>query len=220
MPPAPVDDRRAGPLARPRSLVRLITSAAVGLVAGVVVGWPVDLSYGLLSGYLGAAGTYLTWTWVVVARLDATETRSHARREDAGRTVTELVVLGSAVASLGAVALLLASSSTGSKTVQALLSVLSVAVSWLSVHTVYTLRYGRLYYADDAGGIDFNEDDPPCYLDFAYFAFNLGMSFQVSDTDISRKVIRATALRHALLAYLLGAVVVATTINLVSGLAR
>lgn len=106
---------------------------------------------------------------------------------------------------------------------QALLSVLSVGVSWLSVHTVYTLRYGRLYYDDGGsgdGGIDFNEDEPPCYLDFAYFAFNIGMSFQVSDTDISRKVIRATALRHALLAYLLGAVVVAATINLVSGLAK
>ncbi|MDQ2758561.1 MAG: DUF1345 domain-containing protein [Actinomycetota bacterium] len=212
----PTSDPRVGP----RSFVRLAVSGVVGLAAGLAVGWSVDLSYGLLAGYLGAAGTYLTWTWVLIARMDQRVTAAHAQRDDTGRTLTELVVIVSAVASLGAVALLLASSSSGSRTVQALLSVLSVGVSWLSVHTVYTLRYGRLYYDGDARGIDFNETEPPTYLDFAYFAFNIGMSFQVSDTNISRKVIRATALRHALLAYLLGAVVVAATINLVSGLAK
>ncbi len=213
-------DTSPDPRVGPRSFVRLAVSAAVGVVAGVVVGALVDLSYGLLAGYLGAAGTYVAWTWVLIARMDERATAMHARRDDAGRTVTELVVILSALASLGAVALLLSSSGTGSRTLQALLSVLSVGVSWASVHTIYTLRYGWLYYDGDAGGIDFNEDDPPSYLDFAYFAFNIGMSFQVSDTNISRKVIRATALRHALLSYLLGAVVVAATINLVSGLAQ
>lgn len=204
----------------PRSLARLAVSAVVGLLGGLGLGMAVDLSYGLLGGWMAAAGTYLAWTWVLIARMDAASTAAHARREDSGRKVTDLVVLVAAVASLGAVALLLTSSSSGSKNVQAALTVLSVAVSWVSVHTVFTLRYALLYYRDDARGIDFNEDDPPVYLDFAYFAFTLGMTFQVSDTDIQRKVIRATALRHGLLAYLLGAVVVAATINLVAGLAR
>ena len=75
-----------------------------------------------------------------------------------------------------------------------------------------------LYYADDLGGVDFNQDEPPRYTDFAYLAFTLGMTFQVSDTDLKNHLVRVTALRHALLSYLFGAVILATTINLVAGL--
>jgi len=83
-----------------------------------------------------------------------------------------------------------------------------------------TPRGTPVYYIDEDGGIDFNEPDPPTYLDFAYLAFTIGMTFQVSDTDLTHKVIRATALRHALLSYLFGAIIVATTINLVAGLTK
>jgi uncharacterized membrane protein len=86
------------------------------------------------------------------------------------------------------------------------------------VHTVFTLRYARLYYLDEDGGIDFNEADPPRYSDFAYLAFTIGMTFQVSDTDIQDKTIRATILRHMWLSYVFGAVIVAITINLIAGL--
>jgi len=67
-------------------------------------------------------------------------------------------------------------------------------------------------------GSTFNQDTPPRYLDFAYLAFTIGMTFQVSDTDLETPSIRTTALRHALLSYLFGAVILATTINLISGL--
>jgi uncharacterized membrane protein len=98
------------------------------------------------------------------------------------------------------------------------LGIASVAGAWAVVHTVFTLRYALLYYTDDAGGIDFNQSERPAYVDFAYLAFTLGMTYQVSDTDLQTREIRATALRHALLSYLLGAVVLATVINLVAGL--
>jgi uncharacterized membrane protein len=64
------------------------------------------------------------------------------------------------------------------------------------------------------------QDDPPRYADFAYLAFTIGMTFQVSDTDLKTTEIRATALRHALLSYLFGSVILAATINLIAGLAR
>jgi uncharacterized membrane protein len=82
------------------------------------------------------------------------------------------------------------------------------------------LRYARLYYTGPDGGIDFNEDGRPQYSDFAYLAFTIGMTFQASDTDLTTKEIRATALPHALLAYLFGAIIIATTINLLAGLAK
>jgi uncharacterized membrane protein len=84
---------------------------------------------------------------------------------------------------------------------------------------VFTLRYARTYYAE-GGGIDFNGDRPPDYRDFGYVAFTIGMTYQVSDTDLTSNSLRRTALRHALLSYLFGIVVVAITINVVAGLLR
>jgi uncharacterized membrane protein len=88
------------------------------------------------------------------------------------------------------------------------------------VHTIFTLRYARLYYVGRDGGIDFNQEQPPAYLDFAYFSFTVGMTFQVSDTDVQTPAVRRTVLRHALVSYLFGAVIVAGTINLIAGLTR
>ena len=93
-----------------------------------------------------------------------------------------------------------------------------MVVSWFAVHTVFTLRYARLYYSHPPGGIDFNQSEAPTYSDFAYLAFTIGMAYQVSDTDLQTRKIRATALQHSLLSYLLGAVILAMTINLIIGL--
>ena len=106
-------------------------------------------------------------------------------------------------------------------------------LSWLLVHGVYAERYARIYYsetvksadsaeksASSVGGIDFNDDEKPVYTDFAYLALTLGMTYQVSDTSLTSRAMRATALRHALLSYLLGAVILAATINLLAGLAH
>ena len=82
------------------------------------------------------------------------------------------------------------------------------------------LRYARLYYEGEDGGVDFHQDGKPRYSDFAYLAFTIGMTFQVSDTELTAKVMRRTAIRHALLSYLFGAVIIATMINLIAGLGR
>src|SRR4051812_10399912 len=135
--------------------------------------------------------------------------------------MSDLVLLSASVASLVAVGYTLVYAGNRSSSQKALtigLAILAVALAWGAVHTVYTLRYAALYYGDPVGGIDFNGEDGPDYLDLAYFAFTVGMTFQVSDTDLSAKAIRRTVLRHALLSYLFGAVIVAVTINLVASL--
>jgi uncharacterized membrane protein len=83
---------------------------------------------------------------------------------------------------------------------------------------MFTVHYARLYYSGEPGGIDFHDPEPPRFHDFAYLAYTVGMTYQVSDTEIGLTSIRATVLRHALLSYLLGAVVLAVTINLIAGL--
>jgi uncharacterized membrane protein len=106
----------------------------------------------------------------------------------------------------------------GTKAYLIALGVLSVALSWAMVHTVFTLRYARTYYLKPEGGVDFNESDPPTYLDFAYLALSIGMTFQVSDTNLTSKPIRRIALTHAVLSYLFGVVIVALAINVVASL--
>jgi uncharacterized membrane protein len=131
--------------------------------------------------------------------------------------------LTASVASLVAVGLVIVragNSSGAAESLQAGLSLASVVLSWAAVHTVFMLRYASLYYSGPDGGVDFNQDAPPRYTDFAYLAFTIGMTFQVSDTELTTTDVRGTALRHALLSYLFGAVILAATINLIAGLAN
>jgi uncharacterized membrane protein len=198
-----------------RVAVVLVPAIAAALAVSRFSGW----RYGLLTGWMVGAAAFVGWTLLTVWPMNADQTAAHARRDDPGRGTLDVLVLGAAVASLGAVAILLLDKADNSA-LDAALSVGSIGLAWLSVHTVYTTRYAGLYYAGRPGGIDFNEDDPPQYSDFAYLAFTLGMTFQVSDTDLQTKPIRQTALRHALLSFLFVAIILAATINLVAGLAN
>ena len=124
----------------------------------------------------------------------------------------------SLLAAVGLVLLLAGQSHGGTKAYLITIGVVSVALSWATVHTVFMLRYTRSHYQSSAGAVDFNEKDAPAYLDFAYLAFTIGMTFQVSDTNLTTKAIRRIALRHALMSYLFGAVIVALAINVVASL--
>jgi len=201
--------------------VRVVASLAVGLAVGVPVSIPLSWQLGLLLGWMAAATLFTVWMWVTIFPMDAQETALHAVREDTGRATSDVLMLVAAVASLAAVALLLEAGSSGPrKDLVAALGLSSVGLAWATVHTLFTTRYANLYYAGPDGGIEFNEPGPPRYTDFAYVAFTIGMTFQVSDTALRTSEIRRTALRHALLSYVLGAVVIATTINLVAGLGK
>jgi uncharacterized membrane protein len=196
--------------------------AVVGLAVALLVGFLQSWTYAPTMGWAAACATYLIWVWTVIARLEPGATAAHARRDDPGRAASDALVLAATVASFGGVALILIDASDsqgGAKAGILALALGSVALSWFLVHTLYTLRYASIYYRDKTG-VDFNEDQAPRYLDFAYLAFTVGMTYQVSDTDIRTDAIRATVLRQALLSYLLGAIVLATTINLVAGLVK
>jgi len=95
---------------------------------------------------------------------------------------------------------------------------LAVALAWTTVQTIYTLRYAREYYGDRVGGINFGGEEPPDYHDFAYLAFTVGMTYQVSDTTITAHVIRRTVLRHAILSFVFATAFIAVLVNVVGGL--
>jgi uncharacterized membrane protein len=204
--------------ARTRLGVMLVGGAVVAVVVALQAPWP----FALLAGWDTAALIFTVWIWLLMTRTNSAGTAAHATQEEPGRTQTDVLVILSAVASLLAVGYVLvqASSMKGAgQDLMAGLGVLSIALSWFAVHSLFALRYARLYYGDQPGGINFNQKEPPRYLDFAYLAFTIGMTFQVSDTNLQTPAIRTTALRQALLAYLFGAVILAATINLIAGLA-
>lgn len=201
--------------------MRLAVAALVGAIAALAA---ILLGAAVSSPAIGwdaGALTFLVWTWLIIGPMSAQDTASHATREDPSRPVSDVLLIAAAVISLGAVGIVLVQASSEQGATQDLLAgvgVATVALSWLVVHTVYTLQYARLYYSDDPGGVGFNQAAPPRYADFAYLSLTLGMTFQVSDTDLQTSTIRATALRQALLSYLFGVVIVATTINLIASL--
>jgi uncharacterized membrane protein len=201
--------------------VRVTVAGAIGAVVGVGLSLVTIWQAAVLIGWDAAAAWLITWIWLAVWRMDAAQSKSHASREDPSIRMSELLVLSSGVALLAAVGLVLIKaghSSGGTKAYLIALGVVSVTLSWSLVHTLFTLRYARAYYSPPDGGIDFNEDDAPTYLDFLYLSVTIGMTFQVSDTNLTTKRIRRIALVHALLSYLFGAVIVALVINVVASL--
>lgn len=194
--------------------IAVVVGAGIGVAGGALIAW----ADAPVLGWIAAAATFLALTWAAVGRMDGPATALHATREDPTAAVSRAGVLLASVASLAGVALILAHPGDTGRVGAALLGVGSVAASWFVVHSLYTLQYAALYYDDPVGGIDFNGTMRPSYADFAYVGFTIGMSFAVSDTNIGDPGIRRTALRHALLSYLLGAVVIGATINLISGI--
>jgi uncharacterized membrane protein len=200
---------------------RLLTSVIMGLVVFIVCTVFGAAKFAILAAWDGLVLCYAGWLWWSVWPMSAEVTRTHAIKEDPGRAIADGLLLLASVGSLAAVAILTidAAKNTGlTKAFDIILGLGSVVLSWAMVHTVFMLKYARLYYGHLKSSVDFNENDPPCYVDFAYLAFTLGMTFQVSDTNLKTKEIRATALKHALLSYLFGTVIIVTTVNTLANL--
>jgi uncharacterized membrane protein len=201
---------------------RVLGSAAVGIAAGIALAFVTPWQFAVLAGWDVVALAILLRTWLRVGRFSARETRSVATYEDDSRPLAELLLVSASVASLVGVAFAIVKAHRSGNGLDALLtttSVLTVILSWAVVHTVFTLRYAHEYYTTPVGGIDFKSGDyEPDYGDFAYLAFTVGMTFQVSDTDVNSREIRRTVLRHAFLSYLFGAVILGLVVNVIAGL--
>jgi uncharacterized membrane protein len=202
------------------SVKLLLLSVASGFVAGAAAVAAGLAELTVLVGWIAAAAVALAWVWRISWPQDSVGTKQLAEAEGRTRSTDTAVVLA-AVASLGAVVFALIDSGGSNEALAGaavVLSITTVVLSWALVNTVFALKYARLYYLDDDGGIDFGQEQPPAYSDFAYMAFTVGMAYAVSETTPASNRIRKTALGHALLSYLFGTGVIATAINLVGNL--
>src|SRR4051794_18788523 len=181
-----------------RGLWQVAVSWGIGIAIGAVIalGTPVDARYGALVGWDLGTLVYLLWVWHLGRRLDSEGTAEAAVREDPTRPVRDVILLVASIASLAAVIYTIADAAHSSgigRVLRVALGITSIAGSWFLVHTIFTMMYARQYYINEDGGIDFNTDDPPVWTDFAYVAFTIGMTFQVSDTNLQTAALRRLA---------------------------
>ncbi len=200
-----------------------MVSTAFGVLAAAVVAWFVPWQLTVLVGWDVTAAIVVGAVWLSIGGFSAEETKEFAVREDDTRTGTHLLLIGAALVSLVGVLLAFLKGNSGTHREEVALEtfgVITIVLSWLLVHTVYALKYAHLYYSEPEGGIDYKSRgaEDPDYLDFAYTAFTVGMTYQVSDTDITRREVRRQVLHHALISFLFGAVILATMVNVIATL--
>jgi len=170
---------------------------------------------------------YLIISWIVLVKRPIPEIRKWAKRDDGSALFVFFLILISSFASMFTVLLLMFSQKEASANdiLYVPVAIAGMILSWIMVHSIYTFHYAHMYYDDDdvnpgkdAHGLEFPGDTTPNYIDFAYFAFVIGCTFQVSDIEISSPKIRRVVLFHGLLSFALNTFVVALTINLIAGL--
>src|SRR5918994_1590499 len=205
-------------------LRRLVVAASIGLTVGLVLVAPLTWELALIAGWDASAIIFLVAVGSIVVRADGPRTAELATREDETRGPAGLLLLGASLVSLLAVGFALGQAgleSGGTRVIHIAIATLTVVLSWTVVNTVFTLRYAHLHFSRPTGGIDFGDPDRPerpTYRDFAYVAFTIGMTYQVSDTNLRDRKFRRAVLGHSLLSYVFGVVIVAGGVNLIAGL--
>lgn len=203
-----------------RRLLLGSAAAAVTLTVAALAG--ASWSVAVLFGWDALALVFLIWVWITIFSKDAEETERLARAEDSSRAAGDGVILCASVVSLVAIVFTLAQAAKASgphAVFLAAVAVTSIVLGWAAIQTTFTLMYARLYYSPPRGGIDFN-DDLPDFRDFAYAAFTVGMTYQVSDTNVTQKRIRRTITRHAILSFVFGTTIIAVAINAIANLIK
>lgn len=176
------------------------------------------------------SSTFIFTSWFVLMKRSIEEIKKTATKDDGSKTVVFAMIIISSFTTLFTVLLLLISHGVNNPDhiLSVIASVIGMMLSWIMVHTIFTFHYAHMYYdenktkGDDktSKGLDFPGSEEPDDIDFAYFSFVIGCTFQVSDVVITSRKIRRQVLFHALLSFVLNTFVVALTINIIAGLSK
>jgi uncharacterized membrane protein len=209
---------------------RLLLSTVLGGLVFYLTKKPGEAAVPFLYGWICFAGTSLFFSWVTILLQHPKQTGKIAQEQDENLLTVFLIVVSASFISLFAVVVLLSTQPTANKigfSLHIVLSLVAIVLSWLLIHSVFIIRYAHLYYQETtntelgnnyAGGLQFPGDELPDFLDFAYFAFLLAMTFQTADVNITGRKIRRLALVHSLLSFVYNTTIIALIINILSGL--
>ncbi|MBS1735448.1 MAG: DUF1345 domain-containing protein [Bacteroidetes bacterium] len=215
-------------LERSNSLHKLLFCTAIGIICYLFsLFLHIDLLTQVMIGWLTFSLSFIILGWTIFTITSPQQIRNQAKIQDPNRSLVLLLVVVATCASFLAVILLMSTKKQNnqSENYHMAIAIASMISSWLLIHTIFTLRYAHLYYEDHktnkdsaAEGLEFPGNEQPDYFDFAYFSFVLGMTFQVSDVQISSKRIRHLALFHGLLSFSFSTIMIALTINVLGNL--
>jgi uncharacterized membrane protein len=221
--------RARSALSPSRATGRLFISATLGVIA---FRWltpsSIERSVRAIAGWDAASLALLAFAWTIILRADAHQTKRRAGGDDPGRHMVFVIALAASLISLFAAAVVLRKVKAfpgGGQAAWTLLTVAAVVLSWTVTHTAYTLRYAHLYYRSGRnrgrsadGGLQFSGTAEPADIDFAYFAFTIGMCFQVSDVVVTTTWMRREVLFHGVISFVYNTVILAVALNVVFSL--
>jgi uncharacterized membrane protein len=207
------------------SIYKLVISFTVAAIVSVALSsFRMEGMTRVMIGWDSFSISMLVISALLFTSMHPREIRVLAKTEDAGRIVVFVIVLVATIGSLAGIMVLLSNKGNWllSKGLETFIYISGVTCSWFLLHAIFTYRYALLYYGDHPinpdernVGLQIPHELWPDYLDFAYFAFVIGMTFQVSDIEISSRKIRRLALLHGMLSFLFNTVIVALTINVI-----
>ncbi|MFC4212285.1 DUF1345 domain-containing protein [Pedobacter lithocola] len=182
---------------------------SIGVLAQIMLGWDFFCI------------TLISLHWYMFFHTSPAQTHLKAKMQDETRGEIFAIVVVSTFAGLLAVILVLLDKEV--KTLDLIVAIAGMFLSWSLVHTTFTMRYAHLFYGDsklEGTGLEFPGNEKPDFIDFAYFSFVIGMTFQVSDVEISSRKIRRVTLLHSVIAFIFNTVIVALTINSLAGMSK
>ena len=209
------------------SVTRLLLSLGLAtIVEALAIRGGMQWLSGLLLSWSVFSISMILLSWITFLSVADIDVYLDSRRQDeSGATIFFIVVISVCLSLTGILILRTNLPAHAGRGLREAISIISLASSWILLHTIFTLHYARLFYADDPSGnkpqlagLNFPEEDKPDYLDFAYFSFVIGMTFQVSDVEITRRRLRKIVLAHSLISFVFNTVIVALTISVLSGL--
>ncbi|MBI2721949.1 MAG: DUF1345 domain-containing protein [Bacteroidetes bacterium] len=187
----------------------------------------IEPSNRLILGWDMFCISMILFSWILFFTTDSDDLCIVVEKQDDGlKIIFAIVLIAVSFSIFGTLALLLEKNETTiNKILHTLISLSPVLLSWLLLHTMFTIRYAHLYHDHNSlgtgskvGGIDFPSDEAPDYIDFAYFSFVIGMTFQVSDVVVTSRAIRRFVLMHGIISFVFNTIIVALTINTLAGL--
>jgi uncharacterized membrane protein len=207
------------------SVYKLLLSIAIaGIISGGLAPLRMEGMTRVMIGWDCFSLCMIIISVVIFSTMRPRQIRVLAKQEDAGRVVVFVIVLVATVGSLSGVLVLLQNKDRWllPKSIETFVYLAGIICSWLLLHTMFAYRYALLYYGDHpldpdthTAALQIPNELWPDYLDFCYFSFVIGMTFQVSDIEISSRKIRRVALVHGMLSFLFNTVIVALTINVI-----
>ncbi len=214
---------------RMHSVVRILISAVFSVITFLVIPNKENFILRIISVWIVFAITHLIMSWIVLFRKPIDEIKKTAAKDDGSIPYVFIMILLSSCGSMFAVLLLMISKDVNASNSNFFVpaTVSGMLLSWAMVHTLFAFHYAHDYYMPDeknkskqVGGLEFPGNTQPDYIDFAYFSFVIGCTFQVSDVEISSRRIRRLAFLHQIISFFLNTFVVALSINLVASLSK